>query len=132
MMRGHGRTEATVTLEPAVLALDLGTGEAKAGLIAADGRLAGFGRADYPVDVDAETGRAEQDPDAWWRAICAAAIDAFRGPSGEFEVVAICAVGQGPTLVAADATGRPTRPATMRPTTPRSQRAPRACGSRPG
>ncbi len=111
MMRGHGRTEATVTLEPAVLALDLGTGEAKAGLIAADGRLAGFGRADYPVDVDAETGRAEQDPDAWWRAICAAAIDAFRGPSGEFKVVAICAVGQGPTLVAADATGRPTRPA---------------------
>jgi xylulokinase len=92
---------------PVVLGLDLGTTEAKAAFVALDGRLLGLGRAGYPTDIDAD-GRAEQDPRDWWGAI-AMAVRAAN--PGSVEVLAICAVGQGPTLVATDAAGLPVRPA---------------------
>jgi xylulokinase len=95
---------------PAILAIDLGTGEVKVGLIAGDGRLLGAGRAAYPVDLHGEAGRAEQDPNAWWAAIRAATHSALQA-AGEAEVLGVCCVGQGPTLVAADADGGPTHPA---------------------
>jgi xylulokinase len=53
-------------------------------------------------------GRAEQDPEAWWRGVAAAVTEL--GPA-RARTIAICATGQGPTLVAADAAGRPVRPA---------------------
>ena len=84
---------------PAVLGLDVGTTEAKAALIGLDGRLLGQGRGSYPTDAAAD-GQAEQDPRDWWAALSTAvrAIDVAAG-----EVVAICGVAQGPTLVAVDA-----------------------------
>ncbi len=92
---------------PAVLGLDLGTTEAKAALVGLDGRLIGLGRAPYPTDLGAD-GRAEQDPRDWWTAIVAAvrSLDA----DGR-EVLAVCGVGQGPTLAVVDGTGEPLRPA---------------------
>ena len=101
---------------PAVLGLDLGTSDAKAALIGLDGTLLGLGRAGYPTDLGAD-GRAEQDPGDWWAALGAAtrAATAVRREPGEppriVELLAICAVGQGPTLVALDADARPVRPA---------------------
>ena len=50
--------------ESAVLAIDLGTTEVKAGLVGLDGRLLGLARAGYGTMTDPATGRAEQDPEA--------------------------------------------------------------------
>ena len=95
--------------EVAVLAIDLGTTEVKVGLVALDGRLLALARAGYPTDVDPTTGRAEQDPEAWWAAIGEATREVVASDAGD--VVAIGLDGHGPTLVAVDAAGRPTRPA---------------------
>jgi xylulokinase len=95
--------------EAAVLAIDLGTTEVKVGLVALDGRLLALARAGYPTDVDPVSGRAEQDPEAWWAAIGRASREATASDVGD--VVAIGLDGHGPTLVAVDAAGRPTRPA---------------------
>jgi xylulokinase len=94
---------------PTVLGLDLGTSEAKAALVGLDGRLLGLGRGTYTTDVG-QDGRAEQDPRDWWAAL-AAAVRALAGDLVDAEVLAICAVGQGPTLVAVDADALPVRPA---------------------
>ncbi|HET7727369.1 MAG TPA: FGGY-family carbohydrate kinase [Candidatus Limnocylindrales bacterium] len=99
--------------DAAFLALDLGTSELKAGLVSATGDVLAERAAAYATDFDATTGRAEQDPEAWWVAI----TDAVRGivagvaSAGSGAVDAICVVGQGPTLVAAAGDGSPTRPA---------------------
>ncbi|HEY3165056.1 MAG TPA: FGGY-family carbohydrate kinase [Candidatus Limnocylindrales bacterium] len=95
--------------EAAVLSIDLGTTEVKAGLVGLDGRLLGLARAGYATDVDPATGRAEQDPDAWWGAIGLAVRELDRLGAGD--VVAIGLDGHGPTLVAVDEAGRPTHPA---------------------
>ncbi len=94
---------------PAVLGLDLGTSEAKAALVALDGRLLGLGRGTYPTDVAAD-GRAEQDPRDWWEAITGAVGSLAEALAGA-EVLALCCVGQGPTLVALDELAAPVRPA---------------------
>ena len=103
---------------PAVLGLDVGTTEAKAALVGLDGRLLGLGRAGYPTDLG-PGGRAEQDPRDWWagdrraavREAVARALDRSGTADGRAEILAICCVAQGPTLVAVDAAGEPVRPA---------------------
>jgi xylulokinase len=94
---------------PVVLGIDLGTTEAKAGLIGLDGALLGMGRGSYPMNVGAG-GRAEQSPDDWWAAVGTAVRGALADRPG-LQVLAICGVGQGPTLAVTDAEGRPVRPA---------------------
>ena len=66
--RPDDRYAARVTT-PALLAIDLGTTQAKAGLIGLDGRLLALARAAYPLATDGATGAAEQDPAEWWAAI---------------------------------------------------------------
>ena len=95
--------------ETAVLAIDLGTTEVKAGLVGLDGRLLGLARAGYATSADPATGRAEQDPDAWWGAIGLAVRELVRLDIGD--VAAIGIDGHGPTLVAVDAAGAVTHPA---------------------
>jgi len=92
---------------PVVLGLDLGTTEVKAALVALDGRLIGLGRAPCPLSLGPD-GRAEQDPRDWYAAVTSAvrAID-----TTGVEILAACAVGQGPTLALVDAAGAPVRPA---------------------
>jgi xylulokinase len=94
--------------EAAVLGIDLGTTEVKVGLVTLDGRLLGLARAGYRTDVDPSTGRAEQDPEAWWGALTTAIR--FLTATGRAEVLAIALDGHGPSVVAVDAAGRPTRP----------------------
>lgn len=94
---------------PAVLGLDLGTSEAKAALVGLNGRLLGLGRGTYPTDVGPD-GRAEQDPRDWWAAL-AAAVRSLAGGLADVDLLAICAVGQGPTLVALDDDALAVRPA---------------------
>ena len=95
--------------EPAVLGLDLGTTEVKAGLVALDGRLLGLARSGYTLDLAGGHGWAEQDPGAWWSAV----VGAVRGlrASEVADVVAIGVDGHGPTLTSVDARGEATRPA---------------------
>jgi len=100
-----------VSRETAVLAIDLGTTEVKAGLVGLDGRLLGLARAGYATDADPATGRAEQDPEAWWGAIAIAVRELVRLDVGE--VCAIGIDGHGPTLVPVDAAGHATHPAVI-------------------
>ena len=94
---------------PAVLGLDLGTTEVKAGLVTFDGRLLALARSGYGLDVGGGHGWAEQDPGAWWSAVVSA-VRALR--AGDLaEIVAIGVDGHGPTMVAVDARGEATRPA---------------------
>ena len=95
--------------ETAVLAIDLGTTEVKAGLVGLDGRLLALARAGYGTTTDAATGRAEQDPEAWWGAICLAVRELVRLDVAE--VSAIGLDGHGPTFVPVDDDGRARRPA---------------------
>lgn len=95
--------------EPAVLGLDLGTTEVKAGLVSLDGRLLALARSGYALDVSGGHGWAEQDPGAWWSAVVSA-VRALRA-ADVAEIVAIGTDGHGPTLVAVDARGEATRPA---------------------
>jgi xylulokinase len=95
--------------ERAVLGLDLGTNEVKAGLVTLDGRLLGLARASFPIDLTAGPGWAEQDPGAWWSAVVSA-VRALHAPELG-EIVAIGVDGHGPTLVAVDERAEATRPA---------------------
>jgi xylulokinase len=95
----------------AVLAFDLGTSRLKAGLVAHDGSLLALASATYPTRSDGPD-RAEQDPAAWWWAVTSTVRDLLAAePSAVAGIGAICAVGQGPTCVAVDTAGEPTRPA---------------------
>jgi xylulokinase len=93
----------------AILAIDLGTTSAKGGLVGLDGTILAAARASYPMTTGERAGWAEQDPEAWWRAL----IDVARQLVGQrvADVAAIAVDGHGPTLAAVDAEGRPTRPA---------------------
>jgi xylulokinase len=97
------------TREPAVIGLDLGTTEVKAGLVALDGRLLALGRSGYDLDLGPVAGHAEQDPGAWWSAVVGA-VRALRAQDLA-DVTGIAVDGHGPTLVATDARGEATRPA---------------------
>jgi xylulokinase len=97
------------TREPAVIGLDLGTTEVKAGLVALDGRLLALARSGYDLDLGPAPGHAEQDPGAWWSAVVGA-VRALRAPDLA-DVTGIAVDGHGPTLVASDARGEATRPA---------------------
>jgi len=94
----------------AVLGIDLGTTQAKAGLITLDGALLGLGRAPYPV-LTPTAGRAEQDPADWWSAIRQAVSEALGAAGGRPRVRAVSVVGQGPTTVCVAADGSTVRPA---------------------
>ncbi len=100
---------------PVLLGIDLGTTRTKVGLISTEGRPVGFGRAAHGSDVDPATGRAEQDPEAWWAGLGVAVREAItagtRSTGREVVPAGICVAGHGPTLTAVDAEGRPVRPA---------------------
>jgi len=97
------------TREAAILGIDLGTTEVKAGLVTLDGRLLGLARTAYRTETDAAIGRAEQDPEGWWGAL-ATSVRRLAS-SAAAEVIAIAVDGHGPSLVTVDAAGRPTRAA---------------------
>ena len=93
----------------AILGIDLGTTEVKAGLVGLDGRLVAIARAGYGLAVGHGAGWAEQDPASWWSAVVVA-VRALRPPE-PVDVVAIGVDGHGPTLAPIDDRGEATRPA---------------------
>jgi xylulokinase len=104
----RARTESA-----AILAVDLGTTEAKAGVIGLDGELLGSARARYPLHLDEASGIAEQDASTWWQALitaCRAALAESRAKQREPEIAAIAFDGHGPSLVATTADGQPVAP----------------------
>jgi xylulokinase len=94
--------------EQLILAIDLGTTDVKSGLFTTDGRLVGLARAGYAT-LRPEHGRAEQDPESWWAAIARTTHELGRNERAG--ILAVCCVGQGPTLVPTDAAGIATGPA---------------------
>ncbi len=98
--------------EPAVLAIDLGTTQVKAGVFDVAGRSLGIGHVPHAIHHP-RPGWAEQDPEAWWSGVVDAtrsALATTRGGSAP-RVAAVSVVGQGPTAVAVDGAGRAVRPA---------------------
>ena len=93
----------------AVLAVDVGTTSAKAGLVGLDGRVLASAQAACGRTVSEHPGRAEQDPEGWWQALLELGRDLVARDVAD--VVAIAVDGHGPTLTAVDAASRPTRPA---------------------
>ncbi len=95
---------------PALLGIDLGTTQAKAGLVSLDGRLLAFARAGYPLTTDGVSGAVEQDPADWWMAIRSMTAELLAA-AGPVTVEAIGLDGHGPTLVVVASDGRPVHPA---------------------
>lgn len=88
--------------------IDLGTSSLKCTLFADNGQPLGSGRSPVSLRRDDSSGAALSDPAEWERACALAIADAFRlsGQSpGDVDAVAVS--GNGPTLVAVDASGRP-------------------------
>ena len=106
MSAPHGRISVLV-------GIDLGSTRTKVGLITTDGVPIGFARAEHTTDVDPSTGRAEQDPEAWWTGLRLATREAVvRGERvGELDVLGVCVAGHGPTLTVVDGAGLPVRKA---------------------
>ncbi len=94
---------------PALLGIDIGSSELRAGLVTPDGHLLGLERARYEMTIDSERGFAEQDPEVWWTGL--RAVTRLLLGRVEAEIVGIAVDGHGPSLTPVDHLGRPTRPA---------------------
>ena len=96
-----------------VLAVDLGTGGPKVGLVSLAGTLAWTEH--QPVStLHAPGGAATQDADEWWRLIIGAARRAVRsGVVPADGVVAVSCTGQWSSTVPVDAAGTPVGPCLM-------------------
>lgn len=93
-----------------VLAADLGGSALKLGLVNAQGGL--LAASAHPLaDREAAPGRAEQDPETWWRAFCTQARALVR--HREEQVVAIALTGATRCSVLVDADDAPLGPALM-------------------
>lgn len=96
-----------------VLGIDLGTSACKVTLLARNGSTYGTVSIGYPVSAPAP-GWSEQNPGAWWDAVCRAssrAMQASGADSGDVRAVAL--TGQMHTLVVVDGEGAVLRPAIL-------------------
>jgi xylulokinase len=90
-----------------VLAVDLGTGGPKVAVVATTGRIVAHAAAPVALHL-LDGGGAEQDPDEWWSAICAAARQALAAaavPAGALVGVGCTSQWSGTVAVGSD--GRP-------------------------
>jgi len=93
-----------------VLAVDLGTGGPKVGLVSLQGELAWSHHTALPTTL-VPGGGAEQDADAWWEAIAASARLGLRtGAVGPEQVVGVACTGQWASTVPVDDDGLPVGP----------------------
>ncbi len=94
-----------------LVGVDVGTTSVKAVLFDAQGAVLAQAGQEYPTAYP-HPNWAEQDPDDWWRAACAALAALFA--DGRHDPQAVAGVGiscQAPTMLAVDRTGRPLAPA---------------------
>ncbi len=96
-----------------VLGVDCGTQSLRAGLYRADGTLLAQASQGYATDYP-QTNWAEQQPEDWWKALCAVvpACLSEAGISGA-DVAAIACDGTSCTAVFCEEEGRPLRPAIL-------------------
>jgi xylulokinase len=90
---------------PQILAVDMGTGTAKAALVRPDGVISG--RATRPIStVHLPGGGAEQDPDEWWAAVSGAAREALAAAGADpADVIAVRCATQWAVTVPVDRDG---------------------------
>lgn len=94
-----------------ILAIDLGTSGPKVALFSDRGEVIAHARADTALDLG-PNGKAEQNPDDWWRAIVQAAREIrSAAPDAMQRTVAVVVTAQWLGTVAIDKEGRPVRPA---------------------
>jgi xylulokinase len=94
-----------------VLAIDIGTGGTKVALVAASGEVAASAARDVPVALLPDGG-AEQDAEAWWRAVVAGTREALgRGVVPPGQIVAVAVTGMWSVTVPVDAHANPIGPA---------------------
>ncbi len=93
-----------------VIGIDGGTESLRAHVFDLSGRSRGVARGTYETRFP-EPGRAEQDPEDWWRA-CGEAVRGAVAAAGvpPSDIVALAADTTSCTVVALDAAGRPLRP----------------------
>jgi len=91
------------------LGVDVGTTGLKVGAFDESGKLLYLGNSSYGVSQP-RAGWVEQDARAWLTAFEDALAQVLRHVDGR-RVVAICPVGQSPTVVPVDSAGEPLRPA---------------------
>lgn len=110
---------------PHVLGIDLGTSSLKALVLADDGAVRVAPARDYPIRVP-HPGWAEQDPEEWWEAACAAIRDLLAGGIAPGDVAALAVGGQMHGTGLLDAAGTPVRPAIIWPDSRAAAEAARA------
>jgi xylulokinase len=92
-----------------LLGIDIGTTAAKAVLVTPEGQVVSEGRSQYPTDHVAANW-VEQNPEDWWRALCAATHEAISKVTAT-KILGVAISSQAPTLLAVDSQGHPLRPA---------------------
>ena len=96
-----------------IIAHDVGTTGDKATLVSADGRLVAACTSPYATDFG-PGGKAEQDPEAWWTAVCRATRALLeRTGTRAADIEAVSFSGQMMGAVLLDSRGKPVRPATI-------------------
>jgi len=83
--------------------VDLGTSSVKVAVVEANGRIKATSTRRYPLELG-ESGKAEQDPEGWWRAMSEALREVFSSES-KFDVKGIGFTGQWSGTVPVDAEG---------------------------
>jgi xylulokinase len=97
------------------IGIDLGTSSVKAALLGEDGVVAATASHDYPI-LAPRPDWAEQDPDDWWDATCAALRAALtQAGAAPRDVAAVAVGGQMHGTVLLDEAGRLVRPAIIWP-----------------
>ena len=89
-----------------LLAVDIGTGRVKVGIVSFDGELVAFTDRAYGLIDGGQPGWVEQDAAVWWsetRDAIRAAVASSRGTT----IVGACIGGQGPSIVPVDERGEP-------------------------
>src|SRR5918993_1331458 len=110
---GDRRKERTVVEGPYLMGIDFGTGGVRVGLFDHKGSPAVFRAVEFETSHP-QPGWAEQDPGEWWSCLARAtrgALEESGVPADQVAGISVDATAS--TVVAADAKGRPLRPAIM-------------------
>jgi xylulokinase len=95
-----------------ILAIDVGAGSLRAGLVGVDGRVAASATVALAI-AEPRPGWAELDPEQWWDALLVAASRVLRKAPRAARVLGVCICGLTRTQVMLDKRRRPLGPAIL-------------------